>query len=76
MNAQIPGNGITDGTLDQNYIVSGFTYLPIRNIAIKADVRLVHTGKQNPDLIINPNPVALPYKQNNNLVNLGIAFSF
>jgi hypothetical protein len=76
LNASIPSNGVTDGTLDQNYIVSGFTYLPIRNIALKADVRLVHTGKQNPNLIINPNPAALPYQQNNNLVNIGIAFSF
>jgi len=27
-------------------------------------------------LIINPNPVALPYQVNNNLIDLGIAFSF
>lgn len=76
LNASIPSNGFIDGTLDQNYIVSGFTFLPMRNIALKADVRLVHTGKQNPNLIINPNPAALPYQQNNNLVNVGIAFSF
>lgn len=76
MNATIPGNGVIDGTLDQNFIVSGLTYLPIRNVAFKADVRLVHTGKQNANLIINPNPVALPYQQDNNLVNLGLAFSF
>ncbi|NCD71172.1 hypothetical protein [Mucilaginibacter agri] len=76
INSKIPSNGIIDGTLDQNYIVSGLTFLPIRNIALKADVRLVHTGKQNPSLIINPNPAAVPYQQNNNLVNLGMAFSF
>ena len=76
VNATIPNNGIIDETLNQNYIVAGFTYLPIRNVAIKADVRLVHTGAQNPALIINPNPVALPYQVNNNLVNLGLAFSF
>jgi hypothetical protein len=76
VNATIPNNGIIDETLNQNYIVAGFTYLPIRNVAIKADVRLVHTGTQNPALIINPNPVALPYHVNNNLVNLGLAFSF
>ncbi len=76
INAGIPNNGITDGTLNQNHIVTGITYLPIRNVAIKADVRIVHTGKQNPDLVINPNPVALPYQVNNNLVDLGIAFSF
>lgn len=76
INASIPSNGITDGTLNQNHIVAGFTYLPMRNVAIKADVRLIHTGVQNPELIVNPNPVALPYQQNNNLVNLGMAFSF
>jgi hypothetical protein len=76
MNAQIPTNGVTDGTLSQNHVVAGFTYLPIRNVAVKADVRLVHTGSQNPDLIINPSPVALPYQPNYNLVNFGIALSF
>ena len=48
INATIPSNGIIDGTLDQNHIVAGFTYLPIRNVAIKADVRFIHTGKQKP----------------------------
>jgi hypothetical protein len=76
INASIPSNGIIDGTLDQNHVVAGFTYLPVRNVAIKADVRIIHTGAQNPDLIINPNPAALPYQVNNNLVNLGMAFSF
>jgi len=76
MNAGIPSNGVTDGTLDQNYVVAGLTYLPIRNVAIKGDVRIAHTGNQNPDLIINPNPIAQPYQPNYNLVNLGVAFSF
>ena len=76
MNASVPSSGIVDGTLDQNYIVAGFTYLPIRNVAVKADVRVAHTGNQNPDLIINPSPVALPYQPNYNLVNLGVALSF
>jgi len=76
VNAQVPSNGITDGTLSQNHIVTGLTYLPIKNVAIKADVRFVHTGSQNPALIINPNPVALPYQPNYNLVDLGIALSF
>jgi hypothetical protein len=76
INPSVPTNGIVDGTLNQNHIVAGFTYLPIRNVAVKADVRVVHTGVQNPELIVNPNPVALPYNVNNNLVNLGVAFSF
>ncbi|MDB5024020.1 MAG: hypothetical protein JWP78_1775 [Mucilaginibacter sp.] len=76
MNAKVPSNGVIDGTLDQNYVVAGFTYLPVRNVAVKADVRIVHTGHQNPDLVINPNPAAQPYQSNYNLINLGIALSF
>lgn len=76
MNATIPSNGITDETLNQNYVVAGFNYLPMRNVSIKGDVRIAHTGNQNPDLIINPNPVAQPYQPNYNLVNLGVAYSF
>jgi hypothetical protein len=76
INATIPSNGVIDETLNQNYIVAGFTYLPINNVAIKADVRIAHTGAQNPNLIINPNPVAQPYQPNYNLINLGVALSF
>lgn len=76
MNYRIPANGIYDGTLDQNHIVAGFSYLPNKNVIIKADVRFITTGKQNPDLIANPNPAAAPYQINNNLVDLGIGFSF
>ncbi|MDB4905012.1 MAG: hypothetical protein JWQ63_4293 [Mucilaginibacter sp.] len=74
MNAAVPSNGVMDGTLNQNHIVTGFTYLPIRNVAIKTDIRFIHTGKQNPDLVINP--AAQPYQVNNNLVDFGMAFSF
>lgn len=73
MNAKTPSNGMTDGTLDQQHIVAGITYLPIKNVAIKADVRFLHAGDQNPDLV---KPVDLPYKQNNTFLNLGIGFSF
>ncbi|WP_183560177.1 hypothetical protein [Mucilaginibacter sp. SP1R1] len=76
LNASIPENGITDGTLNQNHVIAGLTYLPIRNVVVKADVRIIHSGKQNPDLIINPSPVALPYQTSNNLVNLGVGYSF
>jgi hypothetical protein len=76
MNASIPSNGVIDGTLNQNHIVTGFTYLPINNVAIKADVRFIHTGKQNPNLVTNPIPAAMPYQVNNNLIDLGVAFSF
>jgi hypothetical protein len=76
LNSAIPSNGITDQTLNKNFVVAGFTYLPLRNVAVKADVRLAHSGVQNPALIINPSPVALPYQTNNALVNLGVGYSF
>ena len=78
LNATIPTmpKGIYDGTLKQQHIVAGFTYLPIPNVAIKADIRLLHTGAQNPDLINGPLPNAIPYSQNNTFLNIGIGYSF
>lgn len=76
LNSSLPDNGIYDGTEKQNHIIIGFGYLPIPNVVVKADVRLLHTGPANPDLVVNPNPVALPYRQNNTFINLGIGWSF
>lgn len=78
MNSSIPAapSGIYDGTLKQTHIIAGIGYLPLPNVVVKADVRLLHTGPQNPALVINPPPNALPYAQNNQFLNLGIAYSF
>lgn len=76
MNASVPTNGLIDGTLNQQHIITGFNYLPAKNVVVKADVRMVHTGKQNDNLIVNPLPNALSYQQNNSIFNLGIGFSF
>ncbi len=76
LNSSVPSNGIEDNTLDQSHIVFGINYLPIANVAIKADVRLMQTGEQNPDLIINPSPTAPPYKTENTFLNIGIGYSF
>jgi hypothetical protein len=73
MNATIPSNGLIDGTLDQQHIITGISYLPSKNVAIKADIRMKHTGKQNPNLVINPNET---YKVDNTFLNLGVGFSF
>jgi hypothetical protein len=70
MNAQVPGNGIIDGTLNQQHIILGLNYLPIKNVTIKGDIRMVHSGNQNPILISGP------YKRDNVLLNLGLGFSF
>lgn len=71
-----PPRGIEDRTLAQRHLLLGLNYMPIPGIAIKADVRLVRTGPQNPDLLINPAPNALPYQQSNSLLNVGIGYSF
>jgi hypothetical protein len=78
LNASLPAEpkGIYDGTEKQTHIIAGFSYLPIPNVVIKADVRIQHTGPQNPALVINPAPNALPYQQNNQFLNIGIGYSF
>ena len=78
MNSSIAANGegIYDGTEQQTQLIMGFGYLPLPNVVIKADVRLMHTGPQNPELVVNPAPNALPYKQNNQFLNIGIGYSF
>jgi hypothetical protein len=76
LNPSIPADAIYDGTLKQQHIIAGLSYLPIRNVVIKADVRLLHTGPENPALVINPSPVRIPYKQNNQFLNIGIGYSF
>ena len=76
LNSKIPDNAIYDGTLKQNHLITGFTFLPVRNVVVKADVRVTHTGKENPNLVINPSPIRLPYKQNNQILNIGVGYSF
>jgi hypothetical protein len=78
LNAGIPAppKAIYDGTLKQQHLILGFSYLPLPNVVVKADVKLLHTGAQNPELIINPPPNALPYQQNNTFLNIGFGYSF
>lgn len=76
LNAAIPDNGIYDGTLKQQHLIAGLSYLPIPNVVIKADVRLMHTGDENPDLVINPSPARVPYRTSNTFLNVGIGYSF
>ena len=78
LNSSLPAEpkGIYDGTEKQTHVIVGISYLPIPNVVIKADVRIQHTGSQNPELVINPAPNALPYKQDNQFLNIGIGYSF
>ncbi len=78
LNASIPAppKAIYDGTIKQQHLIAGFSYLLIPNVVIKADIRLMHTGAENPSLVINPSPVRIPYQQNNNILSLGVGYSF
>ncbi len=76
LNAAIPRNAITDGTLKQSHLIAGLGYLPIPHVIVKADVRLTATGDQNPSLVINPAPNAIAYQKNNAFLNLCIGYSF
>ncbi len=78
LNSSMPDapNGIYDGTLKQSHFFAGFSYLPIPNVVVKADVQLAHTGDQNPALVINPAPNAVPYQTSNTFLNIGIGYSF
>jgi hypothetical protein len=72
----VPKNGIKDDLYKQEYITTGLTYLPIRNIAIKLDWKHVKTGDPNPALIFAPNPNEPAYEPVNNFYQLGFAYSF
>lgn len=76
LNAKIPQNGISDPTLDQWHVITGLNYFPIPNVVIKADVRITHTGPQNPGLIINPPSAMQPYQQNNQFLNISMGYAF
>lgn len=80
LNSQLPAlqkqEDQYDGTLKQTHIIAGISYFPIPNVVVKADVRLMHTGAQNPALVINPPPNALPYQQNKQFLNIGFGYSF
>ncbi len=76
LNSSIPTSAIYDGTLKQQYVIAGFSYLPLPNVVVKTDITLLHTGAENPNLVINPSPVRIPYRQTNQVFNLGIGYSF
>jgi hypothetical protein len=76
LNASIPTNGIYNGTLKQSHFLIGLNYLPMPNVVIKADVRLMSTGPFNKALYLNPPPVMRAYAENSTLLNIGIGYAF
>ncbi|MFN8154263.1 MAG: hypothetical protein U0Y08_08245 [Bacteroidia bacterium] len=74
--ASVPENGVKDDIFNQQYIVAGLTYLPVRGVAIKLDWKHITTGEPNEALIINPNPNYPAYQNQNDFYQLGLAYSF
>jgi hypothetical protein len=76
LSAKIPPNGLKNDANQKQYFVGGFTYKPIRGIAIKGDYVRRVTGEFNQALVVTPFPQQVPYFKNNGFVNLGIAYNF
>ncbi len=74
--AEVPENGIRDERYNQQYLIGGFNYFPVRGVVIKFDWKHIVTGEPNPALIFNPNPNYPKYKPENNFIQLGLAYSF
>jgi hypothetical protein len=76
LNASMPDNGIKDDYVNQQYIVGGITFQPIKGIAVKADYVQRITGTPNPLLNVNPFINGQQFYSSRGFVNVGIAYSF
>ncbi|MES1222676.1 MAG: hypothetical protein ABUT20_44685, partial [Bacteroidota bacterium] len=76
LSAKIPVTGVQNDANKQQYVVAGFTYKPIRGVAVKADYVQRMTGTPNSALIITPFPQQVPYYKSNGFVNLAVAYNF
>ncbi len=72
----VPANGIKDERYNQQYLITGIGFLPVRGVAVKFDWKHLTTGAPNEALIFNPSPNAPPYQRVNDFYQLGIAYSF
>ena len=76
LSAEIPVNGLQNDANKQQYVVGGFTFKPVRGVAVKADYVQRVTGTPNSALIITPFPQQIPYYKSNGFVNLAVAYNF
>lgn len=76
LSAKLPQFGIQNGVNQQQYIIAGLTFKPIRGVAIKADYVQRITGTPNTALIVTPFPRQVPYFKSNGFVNFGVAYNF
>ena len=73
---EVTSNGLENGPNDQKHLVFGFTYLPVRGVAIKLDYHYATNGAINPLLITAPFPQMPQYFTSRNYFNLGFGYSF
>lgn len=76
MNYKLPSNGILNGILNQQYVIGGVTFQPVKGVTIKADYIFKKTGNINPALVINPYPIGQPYLREQGFLSLGVGYSF
>lgn len=76
MNYKLPSNGLVNGINDQQYVIGGLTFQPLKGVTIKADYIFKSTGDVNPALVINPFPSAKPYQRQQGFLSLGLGYSF
>lgn len=78
MNQKLPsdGTGIYNDANNQQYLIAGIGFQPIKGVFIKLDYNYRLTGEYNQQLIINPFPVSQPYFRKQQYVNIGLGYSF
>lgn len=78
MNFQLPsdGTGIYNDAHNQQYLIAGLGFQPIKGVFVKLDYNYRLTGEMNPLLIVNPFPVSQPYFKEQHFINLGLGYSF
>jgi opacity protein-like surface antigen len=72
MNNKLAPNTIFDGTLNQQYLIGGVTFQPVRGVTIKADYVFKQTGDQNPMLA----SAGQTYNRKQGFFSLGVGYSF
>lgn len=73
LHAAMSENGIKDDYLNQNYLVAGITYMPVRGVAVKFDYTQQTTGDKN---VLIHGVSTGPFYNSNGFASLGIAYSF
>ena len=72
----LPSNAQISNQHMQQYLISGFTYLPTRGVAVKLDWNHVVTGGMGLDTFVKGSNASNSGIQANDYLQLGIAYSF